>query len=168
MSEKRTFGLVSIKIGDVAEDGGMGTTLAVLGVTDEGSATFTKGEDTSKDFFCEESDDPIETVTKKGVTTIEWSILDFTPSTLVKVLGGTVDVTVPAVPVWQAPATSAVIEKSIEAITKTGVKIQIVRAKISASVDLKLGKETIGIVKIKATALTPTKTNTPSVMIANT
>ncbi len=166
MSEKRTFGLKSIKVGDVAVDGGMGTTLAVLGVTDEGSATFTKGEDTSKEFFCEESDDPIETVTKKGITTLEWGIVDVSPATLVKVFGGTVDVTVPAVPVWEPPSSAAVIEKSIEVITKTDVKIEIVRAKISASMDLKLGKEAIGSVKIKATVLTPTKLNTKAYRIS--
>ena len=166
MSEKRTFGLKSIKIGEIAADGGMGTSLSVLGVTDEGSATFTKAEDTTKEFFCEESDDPIETVTKKGITSLEWSIVDFSPVTLVKVLGGTVDTTVPATPVWEAPDSAAVIEKSIEFITKTDVKVQIVRAKISASMDWKLGKEAIGVVKIKATVMMPTKAGTKSYSIS--
>ena len=83
MAEKRTIGLKSIKIGAIGVDGAMGTVLAALGVTDEGSATFTKEADEVKEFFCEESDDPIEMVTKKGKTTVEWAIVDFTPATLV-------------------------------------------------------------------------------------
>ena len=166
MSEKRTIGLTSIKVGSIASDGGMSTSLAILGVTEEGSATFTKEADEVKEFFCEESDDPIEIVSKKGKTIVEWSIVDFTPATLEKVLGGTVDVSVPLVPVWKAPDVSAQIEKSIEIVTKKGVKIEIPRALINASVDLSLGKDKLGAIKIKATVLTPTKAATPSVSIS--
>lgn len=166
MAEKRSFGLKSIKIGAVGADGGMGADLAALGVTSEGTAVFSKDEDEVKEFFSEENDDPIEIITKKGKTTLQFGIVDVTPSTLVKVLGGTVDVSVPATPVWKAPATAPSIEKSIEVITKKDVKIEIPRALITASIDWNLGKEALATVKIKATVLTPTKEGEPSVKIS--
>jgi hypothetical protein len=166
MAEKRSFGLKSIKIGDIAVDGGMGTVLAALAVTSQGTANFAKAEDEVKEFFCEESDDPIELVTKKGRTTLEFSINDVTPATLEKVLGGTVDVSVPASPVWEAPDSAPDLEKSIEVISKKDVKIEIPRARINASIDWKLGTDALATVKIKATVLTPTKDGEPSVKIS--
>jgi len=161
MAEKRTIGLKSLKIGAIANDGGMGTVLDTLGVTYEGTAKLTKEEDSMKDFFCEETDDPIEVVSKKGKVTLEWSITDFAPATMAKVLGGTVDSTDVDNPVWKAPDDAPNIEMSIEIITKRNVKIEIPRAKIVASLDLSLGKEDLGTVKIKAVALKPTKAGVP-------
>jgi hypothetical protein len=161
MAEKRSFGLKSIKIGAIAVDGGMGTVLAALGVTSEGTAVLTKEEDEVKEFFCEESDDPIEMITKKGKTTLEFGIVDVTADTLVKVLGGTADAGV-----WKAPASAPSIEQSIEVVTKKDVKIEIPRAMLQASIDWNLGKEALATVKIKATVLTPTKAGEPSVKIS--
>ncbi len=155
MAEKTTYGVKSIKIGDIESDGTMGQVLAALGVTYEGTAKITKAEDESKEFYCEEHDDPIETILKKGGTTIEWAITDFTPATLVKVLGGTVTGVDPDFS-WEAPSAAVDIEKSIEIITRKDMKLEFVRCKISASLDISLGKEELGLVRIKATVLAPT------------
>lgn len=162
MSEKRTIGVKSIEIGDIAGDGGMGLTLAALGVTVEGSATLTKEEDAETEFYCEESDDPIETVLKKGKTTLAFAIADFTAATLVKVLGGEDNAGK-----WEAPDSAAEIEKSIKVTTKKNMVIEIVRAKIKSSLDINLGKNSLGQVKIVATILTPTKADTPAYSISH-
>lgn len=166
MAELRTIGVKSIKIGAVGNDGGMGATLAALGVTYQGTAKLSKAEDTSKEFFCEESDDPIEIVVTKGVTTIEWAIVDWTPSVLVKVLGGTVDTTTPAKPIWNAPAQAPSLEYSIEIITLKDLKITVPRAQLLTSIDTSLGRDNLGSVQIKAKVLTPTKANTAPISIS--
>ena len=164
MAEIRTFGVKSIKIGDVGVDGGMGNSLSVIGDgnTLEGTASFVKEEDEEVEFFAEEHDDAIESILKKGKAILEFAIVDFTPSTLVKVLGGTVNATSGA---WEAPAVAAEIEQSVEVITKRDVKIELTRAKISATIDWPLSKEELGKVTVRARVLAPTKVDTPAYTI---
>lgn len=166
MAEKRTFGIKSIKMGDVDAGGGMGTTLTVLGDgnTLEGTASFTKEEDEENEFFAEEYDDPIETIQKKGRATLEFCIVDFTPNTLVRVLGGKVNGTSGN---WEAPDVAPEIEQSVEVITKKDVLIQIVRGKVKGSIDSPLSKDDLGKVRVKVTALTPTLADTPAYEIGD-
>lgn len=165
MAEQISIGLSSLKIGDVAGDGGMGATLAAVGVTFEGTAVLTQEDGENTEFFSEESDDPIETITKKGAVTLEWAIVDFTPATLASVLGGTV-VGTGAAAVWHAPVDVPSVEKSIELISKKNVKYQIPRAKIVSKLDVNFSKKEIALVRIKATVMQPTKANTGSIMIS--
>jgi len=165
MAEIISIGLTSLQIGDIAVDGGMGTVLAAVGNTFEGSAVLTQEDGEKTEFFIEESDDPIETITKKGAITLEWAIVDYTPATLASVLGGTVT-GVGAAAVWNAAADIPSIEKSIELISKKGVKYQIPRAKIEAKIDVKFSKKEIALVRIKATVMSPTKAGTASMMIS--
>ncbi len=154
MAEKRTFGLKSVKMGPV--DGtpellGDGNTL-------EGTASFTKAEDEEKPFYAEEHDDPIETIKKKGISTLEFAIVDFTPSTLVRVLGGEVNGTTGE---WDAPESAPEIEQRFEVVTKKNVTLTLKRASVNASVEWPLTREDIGRVKIKATVLAPTDGSKP-------
>lgn len=164
MAEVRTFGMKSVKMGDVAVGGGMGTSLSLLGdgTTLEGTASFTKEEDAETPFHSEEADDPFDIILKKGVSTLEFAIVDFTPATLVRVLGGEVNGTSGE---WEAPDQAPDIEQSLEVITQRNVKLQIPRAKIKARIEWPLSKEDVGRVVIKAIVLKPTLAGTPSVSI---
>lgn len=165
MSEKRTIGLKSIKIGDIAVDGGMGTVLAALGITYEGTATLIQDDPEVTEFFAEELDDPIEILEKKGSVKIEFAITDFEPATLAKVLGGLVSGVAPN-DKWEAPTDMPSIEKSIEIITKKDVKFEIVRARIVAKLDVNLSKKEMGLVRISATIMVPTKAATAPMTIS--
>lgn len=158
MAEIMTIGLTSIKMGAIAVDGGMGTSLALLGDgrTLEGTARLIKEDDELTEFYAEEVDDPIYASTKKGKTRLEFTIVDFTPATLVKVMGGASNAGV-----WEAPAAAADIEQSIEVITKTNLKIELVRCKVVGTFDTALGRAELGQVKVVATVLNPTKAATP-------
>jgi hypothetical protein len=155
MAEVRSIGIKSLKIGDILPDGGMATTLAALAITFQGSAILETGDPTVTNFFGEESDDPIETTSTPGVTTLKWAITDFDPDTLVKVFGGTKSGTTPEK--WLAPAAEASIEKSIELISKKDLHFEIPRAKIMAKLSANLGKENLAQIVITATVLVPTK-----------
>ncbi len=159
-----SIGLASIKIGDIAGDGGMGASLASLGGTFEGSAIMRQDDGEETKFFHEEDDDPFDVDTKKGAVTFEWAITDFTPAKIVQVLGGTVTGEGDAA-VWGAPTTIPSIEQSIEIISKRGVFFKIVRAKIEAKIDANFSKKEVALVRIKATVLTPTKAETDSLTI---
>lgn len=157
MSERITIGLKSLKMGDIEEDGGMGTTLAALGQTYENTAVLTQEDGDETDFYVEEVDDPVETISKKGATTLEWAILDMTPDTLKKVLGGDVTGTGEQA-VWSGPTEVPEIEQSLELISKKNIKYEIPRARIKARLDVNFSKQEVGLVRITARVLTPTKT----------
>lgn len=167
MAEKRSIGISTLKIGAIAGDGGMGTTLAAVGVTYRDSAELVQDDPEITDIECEESDDPVESIEKLGNRTLRWSIMDYTPDTLVKVLGGTVTGagTSGDPKIWNAPTVSPQIERSIEIVTKSGFKINIVRAKITAKLNAKLVKNGVALVDIEAKVLTPTKAATAPIQI---
>lgn len=165
MSELHTIGLKTVKIGAIAGDGGMGTTLAAIADTFEDSATITQEDGEKTEFFVEESDDPVASFSKKGSTKFAFTILDFTPATLASVLGGSVTGTGDAA-VWNAPADVPVIEKSIEIVSKTNIKFEIPRARIEAKIDVPLSKKQVGKVVITATVLTPTKEGVAPILVS--
>ena len=160
-----TIGLTHIKMGDVAVDGGMGSSLDVIGDgrTLEGTARLVKEEDELTEFYAEEVDDPIYASLKKGKTRLEWTVVDFTSDELKRVMGGD-----SIGGVWYAPSAAADIEQSIEVLTKTGLKISLVRCKIQANFDTALGRAELGQVKVVATVLNPTKENTAPYSIEQT
>ncbi len=168
MAEKRSIGLASLKIGDIESDGGMGTTLETLGVTYKDSCELTQDDPQVTDIECEESDDPVESIETIGARTLKWSIMDYNPQTLVKVLGGTVTGSGTELDpfVWNAPSTSPSIEKSIELVSKSGVKFQIPRAKIMAKLNAKIVKNGVALIDITAKILTPTKAGVAPIMIS--
>lgn len=158
-----TIGLTHIKMGAVGGDGGMGTSLTPIGDgrTLEGTARLAKDEDELTEFYAEEVDDPIYASLKKGKTRLEWTIVDFTASELARIMGGKDNGGV-----WEAPATAADIEQSIEVLTKTNLKIELVRCKIQANFDTALGRAELGQVRVVATVLNPTKAATPPYKIS--
>lgn len=164
MAETRTLGLTKIEVGAIAGDGGVSTTFAALGVTYKDTAELTQEDPEVTEHNSEENDEPEEVITTKGKTTLKWSIIDTTPTTLASILGGTATGVAPN-DKWEAPATAADIEKSIKITPKRGKTITIVRAKIVAKINYKLAKTGIFMVDITATVLTPTKANTPAITV---
>lgn len=148
MAELRTFGVKSIKMGD---DSATATILGE-GNTLEGTASFTKSEDEETPFYSEEKDDAIEIITKKGPAVLEFAIVDFTPATLQRVMGGEVAVSGE----WEAPDTAPDIEQYVEVITKRDVKLVINRAKIKTTIEWPLSKEELGRVVVRALVMSPT------------
>lgn len=164
MAEKRILGVGQIAVGDIAADGGVATTFAPLGVTYKDTAELMQEEGEDIIHECEELDDPIENIPTKGKTTIKWSIVDFTPEVLIKVLGGSKSGTTPNFK-WEAPDAATVIEKSVEITDKRGSKITFPRVSIKAAINYKLAKSGIAQVVITGTVLQPTKTSTKSCII---
>ena len=162
MSEIRSIGLTSIKIGDVGEDGGMGTELAALGVTYQDTAELVRDDPDITEIYSEENDEPEEVLETKGPARVRWSILNVKPSDVVKVLGGNVDES-GETDVYESPLAKDPIEKSIEIVTKTGLKIEIRRSKIYAKENFQFRKKGVLLIDIEARILTPEKAETPPI-----
>jgi hypothetical protein len=158
MSEIRSIGLTHIKLGDIAGDGGMGTSLSILGVTYQDTAELVRDDPEVTEIFSEENDEPEEVVEVKGAAKLRWSIMDVTPATAVRILGGEVSGST-----YESPLAKDPIEKSIEILTKTGLKIQIPRAKIYAKENFQFRKKGGLLIDIEARILTPSKADTPPI-----
>lgn len=161
MEEIRSIGLKHIKIGDIAEDGGMGSALTILGVTYVDTADLVQGDPELTEIFSEENDDPEEVIETKASKSVKWSIINFDPDEMVRVLGGT-----SVNGVWNAPTVMEPIEQSVEILSKNNLLIQIPRAKIVAKLNMQFRKKGVALIDIEAKILTPTKAATAPIMIS--
>ena len=164
MAEKRALGVASIHIGDMAVDGDVSAAFASIGTIYKDTASIEQetGEEIMHE--AEELDDPIEIVSTKGRTKIAWGITDFTPATLVKVLGGAATGTAPDQK-WEAPDTATIIEKSVKITSKNGVTFTYPRVSLKARISYKLAKSGIAQVLIEGTVMQPTKAGVKSCII---
>ena len=163
MASKRILGLVSIKIGAIAGDGGMSIALTAIGDTVKDSCVFGEGDPTKQEFFVEESDDPIESfVTQKGTETISWSTNNLHPDIMVLLFGGTkAGLGTQASPfTWEPPDTQDELERSVEITDRKGNKMEIVRVKFSPKKSFSFQGTKLGQLDITGTILLPTKANT--------
>lgn len=158
-----TTGLKAFKIGAIAADGGMGTTLTAVGTTVKGSFKVTSSEAQIKDFFIEESPDApfYSAVTEHPNLEIEGECYDVDPATAVKLMGGT-SATATGVTTYTPPTTYNPLELSVEVTSVNGFKIQMVRVLITASFDITASSEELGKIKFKGKVLLPTKAATPA------
>jgi hypothetical protein len=84
------LGLVTLKVGPCANDGGMGTELVTIGDTVKDSCVFNEADATKQEFFIEESDDAVESIiTQKGTETVAWSTANLHGRNLALIFGGT-------------------------------------------------------------------------------
>src|SRR5438045_1816605 len=87
---KKVFGLASVKVSDIASDGGMGTSLITVGETVKGTAKFSQEDNTTTEFDIEESDSPVESVISGvGKLSFAWSSYNIKYYILKKLFGGT-------------------------------------------------------------------------------
>ena len=153
---KLQYGLKSLKMGDVASDGGMGTTLEELGGTLEGSATLTTEDGETTSINTEESDFSAIQFNTPGETKVAFDLLDMTPDNIKKVLGGTVTGTGDAA-VYSAPVGSVDIEQSLEIVTKNNIKWQFPRVKVFGKLNANISKKDVYKVSVTCVVLKPEK-----------
>jgi hypothetical protein len=161
MADIYTLGLAKIEIGDIASDGSMGTTLAVWGQTLQGTCNITQDDPETTEFFAEELDDAVVSISKRGKTTITFSIMNPDTSVLQKTLGGTVSGTGDAAK-WNAPTKLPVIEKSLKITPQQGLVWEFPRVKIVAKINGAFSRDNVFAIEVTGTALQPTKSGTSS------
>jgi hypothetical protein len=158
--DKIQYGLKSLKIGAIAGDGGMGTSLASLGGTLEGSATLTMEDGEKGEIKIEEADLPVHTWSTQGEMKVVFDIYDLTPVNLAKVFGGTVTGS-GATEKYNGPLTTPTIEQSLEMVTQNNIKWEFPRVKINAKLNLTFTKKDVFKATVTCVVLVPTKAETP-------
>ncbi|MDR1348315.1 MAG: hypothetical protein LBJ63_07840 [Prevotellaceae bacterium] len=155
MADLYTIGLAKIEIGDIDPDGGMGTDLEQLGYTNQDSCSFTQEDPETTDFFAEELDDPVVSISRAGKTTFNFSVMNPDVTVLQKLLGGTITGTGDAA-IWNAPSTIPVIEQSVKITPKQGLVFSVPRMSILAKINGQFSKTNIFVIDVVGTVLIPT------------
>jgi hypothetical protein len=159
MADVYTLGLAKIEIGDIANDGGMGTSLDVLGQTLQGTCNISQDDPETTEFFAEELDDPVVSISKRGKTTLTFSIMNPDVQVLQKALGGTVSGSGDAAK-WSSPTQIPIIEKSVKVTPQQGLIFEFPRVKIVAKINGAFSRDNIFVIEVTGTALQPTKSGT--------
>jgi len=160
MADVYTLGLSKIETGDIATDGGMGQSLDVVGKTLQGTCNVTQEDPESNDFYAEELDDPVVSISKRGKTNLAFSVMNPDLEVLQKLFGGTITGT-GATAKWNAPAQLPVIEKSVRITPQMGLIWEFPRMKINAKINGQFSRENIFVIEVSGTALQPSKTSEP-------
>jgi len=147
-----TIGLAAINVGAIASDGGMGTTLAPLGVTFRDTCQITQEDGEVTELFSEENDDPEHVITRPGKIKVNFSVMKPDVDTLAKMLGGSVSSST-----WDAPGAMPEVERSVEIVPKQGLKISIPRLKMDCKIDWSNVGTTPLLITVSGTVLVPTK-----------
>jgi hypothetical protein len=164
MATNKVYGLKAITMGAPAGDGGMGTVLTeVLGATVKGSATLTSSDPETEDVEIEESDDLYDSITTKaGTWALKASTYNVSALTMQKFFGGTV-----AAGVWSPDPSGAVVTvyQSVKVETRTGIKINFVKMKLTATANFAFDKTKLGQIDWTGTMLKADKAATPAFSI---
>ena len=163
MANTYLVGLVAIRFGEIAGDGGMSTSLATIGFTQADSASFETADGETINFEIEESVDPGYSKKIQGIKTMKFNLASPDSTQLVATVGGT-RVTGPPVS-WNAPDVDVDNFKSVQIEFETGQKLNIPKGQITARVTGQIGKRSNLQVEVTVTVLKPDKANTSSYSI---
>jgi len=154
MATNHSFKLKRILFGNLAADGGMSTTLTEkFGETVLGTARFGGEDTTTTNFFVEEHDDAVESISVAGVLSFTFSTHNASQTAFLNAFGGTI-----VAGVYHAPDSEQDIEQSIRAELQTGLFFEFTRVKVKARPSLTMAKDTIGQIDFTCTILKPSKT----------
>lgn len=157
-----TMGVSQILFGAIAQDGGMGGTLASVGYTNQDSCSITMDDPDITEFFAEEVDVPVITKSKKGKVTVALSIMNPDINTLKMFLGGTADTTANT---WANGTTYENIELSCRIIPDQGFIFDFPRLKIDAKFSGDLNNSSLLTLDITGTVLQPEKDGEPNLLL---
>lgn len=166
MTAKKTYtiGLSKIEVGTIAEDGGMGKTLGVLGYTYQDTCTMTQEDPETTDHYAEEVDDPVISISRGGKTNFNFSIMNPSVTVLADLLGGVGTPSTGSTPdKWEAPDKIPVVEKSVRITPEQGLKFEIPRMKLVSKINATFSKSGILLIEVAGTVLQPTKTGTKKI-----
>jgi hypothetical protein len=154
-----TIGLSSIEVGAIEDDGGMGTILSALGLTFQDTCKLQQDDPETTDFYAEEVDNPVFSMSRAGKTTFTFSIMNPELATLQSMLGGTISGSGDTAK-WLAPDTLPIIEQSVKITPQQGLVFEIPRMKIVAKINGEFSKKGLLLIEVTGTVLQPEKTGT--------
>ncbi len=157
MSEKRLLGLAGIDMATIPPDGSVAPDVdfTFIGATYRDEATLSEDDPTVTEHFANEYDDPIESDITGGKKKLTFTLIDWTPETLVQYFGGAVD-GLGTAKQWLAPVQKTKFERAFRIRSKTGNQyITFPRVSCYAKYDYKLAPSGIAKILVVGTVMTP-------------
>lgn len=146
---KITRGLDKIEVGDVAVDGGPGTSLATLGFTDRDSpVTMVEADPTIDRLYAHEIDTPLDTEVTGGESPFIFTVVDPDLATMAEIFGGTVTGT-GSTATYSMPSTKVIKRQTVKITPKKGLIVTIVDGAMYGKINgdwAKAGKVAIDVV----------------------
>lgn len=169
MPNVTALGLSKIEVADIDATTGLpvstGTgAYATLGKTYENTCKLVEDDPEVTEFYCEEEDDPQEEISKKGKTTLTFSIMNANATAMGKIFGGTVTPASSGNPAtWEAPDNLTVQEKAVKISPRIGGIIELRRVKLTAKVNAEYSKKGLFLIDVKGTVCKPLVTGVKSI-----
>lgn len=152
-----TFGIKKILSGDIAVDGGMGTTLTEHDETLKGTAVLETSDETITWIATEEKGNRLAIGQNDAETTLTFEIANPSLETQAYYLGGKV-VNVGEKKTFSPPSVKGAIEKSFTIETTSGYDIDIVNGKVMAKpLGGTIGTDNVLTMQVVVTVQAPTK-----------
>lgn len=123
-----------------------------LGYTYKDTATLQTDEGETVSCECEELDDPEDETYIAGKTTLKFSTSNLDPENCHKAFGGTLAGDKSK---WEAPASFEPREVAARFTTKSGLKVEIPRAKMFTRINWEIKKDGYGLLEHTLTVLAP-------------
>jgi len=155
-----TLGLSKIEVGTIANDGDIASTFEQLGYTYKDTCTMSQDDAQEDEFYAEEEDDPVASISTAGKTNFAFSLMNPSPEAMVTLMGGTASKSSQELTdndTWEAPNKIEQIEKSVRITPVQGFRIDVPRMKLTAKINAEFKKSGIFLVEVKGTVLVPTK-----------
>lgn len=151
MANVTALGLSKIEVAEIDETTGLHSgSYATLGKTYENTCRLSEEDPQENDFYCEEEDDPQETISRAGKTTLEFSIMNANAAALKNIFGGSVEAGV-----WSAPDSTVEVYKNVKITPRIGGVLEIRRCKLRAKVNAEFSKQGLFLCEVTGTVLKP-------------
>lgn len=150
--EKIIYGLKSLKAADPVADGTMAlaANLTELCRTHRNSCEFIEDDAQVNEEFCDQADDPIATFTQRASKKLKFNTYDYTPTTLVKLKGGTV-----VNGKWSEPVVTPEIYQALELTTDSAMVLSYPKCRIIAKFNAKFVKDGVALLEVTAIPISP-------------
>lgn len=157
MANVTALGLSKIEVAEIDSATGLFTgDFTTLGKTYENTCNLTEEDPEETEFYCEEEDDPQETISKRGKTTLNFSIMNANAKAMSEIFGGTYTEKTGATPAfWEAPDQLVEKEKYVRITPRIGGVLEIRRLKMRAKINAEYSKQGLFLVEVTGTVMTP-------------
>lgn len=150
-----SFGLKSVKDSLIDAVTGLPVALADIGKIYRDTGEFTQEDATMNNHFAELDDEPVISVSRKGLKAIRIRLMDTSNENLAKWIGGTITEVVDTPDVWNEPDGTTQIERAFEFEMEDGSITGIRRGKVEAKHIIDPKRSGFSVIDLMITPLKP-------------
>lgn len=153
----------SLKMGEMAVDGGMSTTLTTIGEIKENTLKVIEADTVVTSIRALGKRLPVININQDGDINVEFDVMTKDKEVMADLMGGTVTGEEGAEK-WNRPVRKPIIEKSIEVEDGDGDKMQLPRVSIVGTIQGVYSPTDVNVIRVKGMVMQPTKAGVSAVI----